>query len=567
MKIRNIAMASILVAEAAIGGMLTAPARIVARIAEHGTDNVVEHAVTHSADNFAEHVVTHTADDASKLGAKGGAKALATTAPEVARAVDAAVVAARAEARAARPAVAAIHRTPIPKPCGTTAEAAIKAAPKTAVGLGVGVGALVAANNLTAGEREIDKATATAVRSDPTLAVSRLRGGAQWRNILAGCVGAGLFLALLGLSLRIVGPDCLRRLGRRQPIGSRGGTSDGHVTIRGLVLLALFATLALSALRSWRISDGLRKAPGGARHPMVEAAGAAAPDYSAEIRRYNDAVAAVLDRHLRRIGQVADDFENGLREKGSSRFDSARAAIPGIRRSFSSFDAMAGVVKDGAMDKAFGGERLQNRFNEALDRPFIQPCARAGESLVADYETCVARMAAESAAFREEVASAHSRLPEAVRVEFPADSLRASMAKTYGALRLMPLKAGLVAAETAIEVATMRSTVAAARNLALRYGGKAIGKGAAAAVAPAADGPLPIGDAIAVVFAAWTAYDIYDLTGVLPQEIEKSLVGTVNALQTQTIDAVLDAVRRTRAAHEDAARALAAAACAEQGGA
>jgi hypothetical protein len=178
--------------------------------------------------------------------------------------------------------------------------------------------------------------------------------------------------------------------------------------------------------------------------------------------------------------------------------------------------------------------------------------------LIADYETCAARMSAESAAFREELAAAHAKLPEPVRVEFPVENLRGHMAQTYGALRKMPLKAGLVAAETAIEAATIRSTIASARNLALRYGGKAIAKGATAAAAPAADGPLPIGDAIAVFFAAWTAYDIYDLTGVLPREIEKSLKGTVNALQTQTIDAVSDAVRRTRDAHQEAARTLAA---------
>lgn len=175
-----------------------------------------------------------------------------------------------------------------------------------------------------------------------------------------------------------------------------------------------------------------------------------------------------------------------------------------------------------------------------------------------------ARMAAEDAAFREELASAHGELPEDVRVDFPIETLRENMARTYGALRGMPLKAGLVAAEVAIEAACIKTTVSAVRNLALRFGGKAIAKGAASAVAPAADGPLPIGDIIAVGGALWTAWDIYDLVDVLPKEIENSLKGTVDSLQAQTIEAVSNAAKQTRIAHEQAARTLAASAWAEQ---
>ena len=122
----------------------------------------------------------------------------------------------------------------------------------------------------------------------------------------------------------------------------------------------------------------------------------------------------------------------------------------------------------------------------------------------------------------------------------------------------------VVAAEVAIEAACIKTTVGAVQNLALRFGGKAIGKGAAFAIAPAADGPFPFGDVIAVFGAAWTAYDVYDLVDVLPGEIEKSLKGTVQNLQMQTLEAVSDAVRQTRDAHEQAARSLAAAAWTEQ---
>ena len=155
-------------------------------------------------------------------------------------------------------------------------------------------------------------------------------------------------------------------------------------------------------------------------------------DYSADIQRYNDEVAQALDRHLARIGELAAEFESGLRERGPGRFAAARAAIPGIRQSFDGFGVMSGVVKDGALDKAFGGDRLERRFNAALDAPFVRPCARAGASLVADFETFQAQLEAETAAFREEIGAAHGKLPEAVK------AMAADMMKIANDVRWRP---------------------------------------------------------------------------------------------------------------------------------
>ena len=319
-----------------------------------------------------------------------------------------------------------------------------------------------------------------------------------------------------------------------------------------IVLALLFIILAFfSGLMSHRIKSLLpRFAPPASDSASIRI------DYASEIRRYNDEVSAALDRHLAALDKIAEDFEQQLRTTVPARFDEARAAIPEIRESFAGVKTMGAIVKDGAFDKVNGGDRLQNRFNAMLEKPFMQPCARAGESLIADYDTFAARMNAEDAAFREELASAHGKLPDSVRVAFPIETLRTNMAQTYEALKVMPLKAGLlVAADLAIEPA-----IKAVRNLVLKFGGKTIAKGAASAVAPVADGPLPVGDVIAIGGFIWTGIDIVNLTKVLPNEIGKSLNETVDTLQAQTIDAASKAARETRAAHEKAARELAAAA-------
>lgn len=323
-----------------------------------------------------------------------------------------------------------------------------------------------------------------------------------------------------------------------------------------IVLALLFIILAFfSGRMSHRIKSLLpRFAPPASDSASIRI------DYASEIRRYNNEVSAALDRHLAALDKIAGDFEQQLRTTVPARFDEARAAIPEIKESFAGFKTMGAIVKDGALDKVNGGDRLQDRFNAMLEKPFTQPCARAGESLIADYDTFAARMNAEDAAFREELASAHGKLPDAVRVASPIETLRTNMEQTYEALEMMPLKAGLVAFEVAIEAALIKTTIAAVRNLVLKFGSKTIAKGAASAAAPAADGPLPVGDVIAIGGFIWTGIDIVNLTKVLPNEIGKSLNETVDTLQAQTIDAASKAARETRAAHEKAARELAAAA-------
>ena len=340
-------------------------------------------------------------------------------------------------------------------------------------------------------------------------------------------------------------------------------TSRSHrVPLCALVLVGVLLTAAHvpSCLRSGRVFKTPRLLPvvDVVRPPVP------APDYSADIQRYNAEVAQALDRHLARIGELAAEFESGLRERGPGRFAAARAAIPGIRQSFDGFGVMSGVVKDGAMDKVFGGDRLEKRFSQALDVPFIQPCARAGASLIADFDEFRARLGAETEAFREEIGAAHSRLPDDLLADFPVETLQRGMDAAFNDLRWMPIRAGAVSAAAAIEAATIRGTVAAARRLALWFGAKAIGKAAVTAGAPVADGPLPVGDAIAVGFAIWTIADIVDLQNVLPREIAKSLTEAVDRMQSQTIATVLDAARKTHAAHAAAARDIARAAAAEQ---
>jgi len=182
---------SLFLATAAHAGPSTAVVKIAEKIAAHGADNV------------AEKVIVHNADDAARLAAKGAGR----TATHVAPAIERTVKLVQAEARAAKPAAQAAARKPLVRP-GTIAAG------------GVAAGTIVAAHNLTAGEREKDCALADATRN--TLAehpemlsgVLRADGETGFWNRLAGEAGpafvrfadvAGVLLVLFSL------PGLIRR--------------------------------------------------------------------------------------------------------------------------------------------------------------------------------------------------------------------------------------------------------------------------------------------------------------------------------------------------------------------
>lgn len=180
---------SLFLATAAYAGPAAGVVKIAEKIAAHGADNV------------AEKVFVRNVDEVTKFATKGAGKTATHVAPAVERTVVRTVELVQAEARVAKPAVQAAVRKPLVRP-GTIAAG------------GVAAGTVVAAHNLTAGEREKDRALADATRK--TLAdrpdllpdVLRANGETGFWSRLAGEAGpafvrfadvAGVLLVLLAI--------------------------------------------------------------------------------------------------------------------------------------------------------------------------------------------------------------------------------------------------------------------------------------------------------------------------------------------------------------------------------
>lgn len=313
---------------------------------------------------------------------------------------------------------------------------------------------------------------------------------------------------------------------------------------RFLFLAILFTALVLSWRYSRAIREGLPAAsdPVAPSDPSVAMPSVPEPDAesvaranAAALARYRAEVDAATARHMALVRAMHADFDRGLRERAPARFQTARAAVPRIRSSLTGFKACARIVSDATKDKIDKGNRLDRRFSRMLDKPFLRPCANAATSIAADTETFVKRLYSESAAFREELASARAGLPPAVQAAVPVEVFRKDVAKIESQLHNYARNAVWTTVAVGAEAVFVRSTISACRNLVLLAGGKAIAKASASAAAPLVDGPAIIGDILAVGGFAWTAYDVYKLQKKLPDAFAASLRGTVDRLERDTL--------------------------------
>ncbi len=322
-------------------------------------------------------------------------------------------------------------------------------------------------------------------------------------------------------------------------------------TIKTLFFLMLFAVLFASTRTACSIERSSREAVRAASEPPATGTPIAPPaEPSAdEIAwgRYRAAVDAAGKAHLARLDAMYGDFLRGLYEKGPSRFVAVRNSVPAVKRSVSGFKTAGKMVKDIALDTAKGGDRFERRIEGLLEVPFVRPLSRAREGVFADCETFASKLAAEARAYREEIGRAQAVLPEKLRLRVNDAGFQALVERDKAAMRKLGRKAVENAACVAFEAAFAKSTYAAARELVMILGGKAVAKGGLTIALPFVDGPIPVGDILAVGGAAWTAWDVHKLARVLPDAIENQLRATVDQTQRDTL---AEAARFAREAHD-----------------
>ena len=255
---------------------------------------------------------------------------------------------------------------------------------------------------------------------------------------------------------------------------------------------------------------------------------------AAAVAKLRTAYADSLQRHYR-------NFLSDIERVGASQFDAVRRSIPGIVEQYGTFSRCKDLFKTIVADKLKGGNETESSIRHDLEAEYYRGLYAARDKV----QECLGSFvrSAESAreAFKLELEA------ELGSVELPGDDAYKALLVECGERieqKKNDLKWGQIDAGVALalEAVCIRQTVAAVARILGKTAVRQAGTMAAGAGAALSDGPLPVGDIIggaAVVgCTAWSAWDVYKATKVLPAELRATLETTTRKCEQQTLDEV-----------------------------
>ena len=458
---------------------------------------------------------------AAKIGFKGAAKAVARGGAKLA--------AVTAEREAAK----------------TAAQGSLKAIAKEATAkkiLAVGAATTMVASGHEVADGvqeslvEMGRGVGKAAEEDPEVAASvagSLTGPVRSISLVGMLAVIAGALVLLGLAFWFFWPWVLlarnisaRAANRKAAAMSRSGFTRVEVIFAVLAFLVL---TILGVLRMATRADvlGVDVRVDQGNHAKRAAAVAALRGTYAES----------IDRHYR-------NFLSEVEHVGNVQFDIVRSGIPGVAEKFGTYsrckDLFVAIVSDQLKDEDETGASIKRDLEADYYRGLYAARDRVYECL---------------AAFVKNAESAKEAFQVGLEAELdfpdlPGDDAYKTLLETCGELieqKKDDLKWGQIDAgiSTAIEAACIRQTVAAVARILGKTGARQAGTMVAGAGAAAADGPSPICDAVACVAivgcTAWSAWDVYQATTVLPEELRTTLESATQSCERQTLDEVKEA--------------------------
>ena len=237
----------------------------------------------------------------------------------------------------------------------------------------------------------------------------------------------------------------------------------------------------------------------------------------------------------RLLGQYLNLLESNV----SSDFEKANRAIPDVIDELSGIGACTKLSYKAAKDKIKGTHDFEDAYMEVMNQPIVQPCLHANAVATEMLQTLNQRLMERHTQYAMDLATVcgdnrnQISAPDLERLQ----QCISTVAATSGRLQREKMFA-LVG--VAFEAVFIRSTCSAVVKLFAKPVAKICGSLGIGGICAAADGPIPVGDIIGGVVAiggfAWTAYDVYDVTCVMPEKLKTELRTGLDETRTQLLD-------------------------------
>ena len=238
-------------------------------------------------------------------------------------------------------------------------------------------------------------------------------------------------------------------------------------------------------------------------------------------------VLALVNRHDSRNVELYRRFELDLAIAGAGEFQDARDNIDETVEMFSSVKTVGYLVYLLAYDKVKDTSAARDYVTEKLTPKIITPCMKGNAAVRECLDNFLHKLQENDNELRAALAQKLAAMPKSGARSKADEKFLRNLLKAQEHIATLATTKVWTAVGMTFEVLCWRQVWKALMHVT----GKIVAKVAVSAGLAIADGPLPIGDALAIIGLGWCAYDIYQAAKVIPDELRAVLVKTVKSFE------------------------------------
>ena len=254
-------------------------------------------------------------------------------------------------------------------------------------------------------------------------------------------------------------------------------------------------------------------------------------------------ISALYDKHAQEIRELDATFLRDMADAGAASFQEARNNIDSTVEHFTGFKNTAYMIYLRAYDLVSKEDgHLDKYIAQKLAPSIIRPCTAGSAAIHEILKNYLHNLQAKNNAFNAEIAQKLNQIPAGSKEADEAKKFAADMEKISKDITTLVEKKIWLSIGIAIDAVFCKELAAALINVA----GKIIGRVVTNVAITIADGPLPIGDIIAVLGMAWCAWDIYQVQKVLPDKLRNSIRQAIDKCESEARNSAYDIARNAR---------------------
>ena len=338
----------------------------------------------------------------------------------------------------------------------------------------------------------------------------------------------------------------------RKEVIMKGNTAGKKETVRtektkshfgrNVFLIGTIALLLGFAMIHWKKSGAAPVIQSLPEETEVVESGtsAPAPGPKYDSRFLRQQIETLTNGYQADCSRIVAQYMNLLESSVDADFLQARNSIPRVVDELCGFRACVKLSYKAAKDKLKDTHDFQDAYMEVIDAPIVQPSLHAHRTADDTLRMLDQALKERYVRYTVDVAAACGQNVEQALI--PPDDLDrlllcinnvAEYSQEYQAQKLF------AAFGVVFEAIFFRQTCKAIVTLFAKPVAKISGSLGAGAICAAADGPIPIGDIVGGVLAgvglAWTAYDVYEVTCVMPDRLESELRDGISETRSQLL--------------------------------